>query len=371
MKKILVVFGTRPEAIKMAPVIRAIQQRKDDFFLEVCVTAQHRYMLDQVLSFFEIVPDYDLDLMRSKPDLFELTAGVLLKMKEVLEASRPDYVLVHGDTTTAMVASLAAYYKQIPVCHVEAGLRTYNAYAPFPEEINRQMTGRIAHLHFAPTLKAKENLIKEGIQASRIQVTGNTVIDALHWAKEKLLYYQDDEIKTLHEVISNAGRVILVTAHRRENHGKGIIGICQALQQIALRNDIVIVFPVHLNPEVHKPVYDLLGNLPNVILVDPLGYPAFTWLMLRSHFIITDSGGIQEEAPSLGKPVLVMRDVSERPEAIDSGSVKLVGTDSEQIYAAATELLDNDEVFRRMSVTSMVYGDGQSAERIADVMLNF
>ncbi|MFC3199215.1 non-hydrolyzing UDP-N-acetylglucosamine 2-epimerase [Parapedobacter deserti] len=370
MKKILVVFGTRPEAIKLAPLIKAIQQRNTDFLLEICVTAQHRYMLDQVLSFFEIVPDYDLDLMRDKPNLFTLTATVLVRMKEVLEASKPDYVLVHGDTTTSMVASLAAYYEQISVCHVEAGLRTHNPYAPFPEEINRQLTGRIAQLHFAPTLKAKENLMREGIDETLIHVTGNTVIDALNWARVRLEGYHDEEIEVMQRAVGNAGKVILVTAHRRENHGKGIVDICVALREIALRDDVLIVFPVHLNPEVRNPVSELLGNLSNVLLVDPLGYPAFTWLMLRSYLIITDSGGIQEEAPSLGKPVLVMREVSERPEAIAAGVVKLVGTQSDHIIKEVMSLLDDHDEFRRMAAGSSPYGDGHSAERIVNILLD-
>ncbi|MGK6349755.1 non-hydrolyzing UDP-N-acetylglucosamine 2-epimerase [Parapedobacter sp. DT-150] len=370
MKKILVVFGTRPEAIKMAPVIKAIQQLREMLSLEVCVTAQHRHMLDQVLSFFEISPDYDLDLMRTKPDLFGLTAGALVKMKEVLETSKPDYVLVHGDTTTSMAASLAAYYMQIPVGHVEAGLRTYDRYAPFPEEINRQLTGRIASLHFAPTTRAKQNLMNEGVAESQIHVTGNTVIDALNWAKERLGSYYDKEIETLRKTIRDAGKIMLVTAHRRENHGNGIIDICKALSQIARRKDVTIVFPVHLNPEVRVPVYDLLGNLSNVVLLEPLGYPAFTWLMLQSHVIMTDSGGIQEEGPSLGKPVLVMREISERPEAIAAGVARLVGTNPDNIFNEVTALLDNADEFNKMTAGSSPYGDGHSGKRIANILLN-
>lgn len=370
MKNILIVFGTRPEAIKMAPVVKALQACNEEFALKVCVTAQHRYMLDQVLSFFEIVPDYDLDLMLRKPDLYQLTADVLLKMKDVLEDSRPDYVLVHGDTTTSVSVALAAYYMQIPVAHVEAGLRTYNRYAPFPEEINRQLTARIATIHFAPTTAAKNNLLQEGISGEHILVTGNTVIDALYQARERMKNYYDDEIDNLSQLLEDDRKIILVTAHRRENHGKGVLDICGALREIALREDVCIVFPVHLNPVVQAPVFELLGDLPNVKLLPPLGYPAFTWLMLRAFFIITDSGGIQEEAPALGKPVLVMRDVSERPEAIETGMVKLVGTNAGTIITESINLLDNPSEYQKMASGRNPYGDGESANRILHYLLN-
>lgn len=369
MKKILVVFGTRPEAIKMAPVIKALKTRSDLVELKVCVTAQHRFMLDQVLSFFEIVPDFDLDLMRNKPDLYQLTADVLLKMKGVLEECLPDYVLVHGDTTTSMAVALASYYMRIPVAHVEAGLRTYNRYAPFPEEINRQLTGRIADIHFAPTIQAKKNLLREGVDEDHIHVTGNTVIDALHWAKKRLLDYRDEEIDELMQLVIAEKKIILVTAHRRENHGQGILDICKALHGIAKQQNVTIIFPVHLNPVVREPVYELLGDLPNVKLLPPLGYPAFMWLMMEAHFIITDSGGIQEEAPGLGKPVLVMRDVSERPEAIEAGMVKLVGTHAESIMSESLNLLQNEEAYQKMASGINPYGDGKSAQRIMNHLL--
>ncbi len=368
MKKILVVFGTRPEAIKMAPLVHALQARTSEFATEICVTGQHRHMLDQVLAFFGIVPDYDLDVMKRHPDLFRLTSDVLLAMKSVLEASLPDYVLVHGDTTTSTAVALAAFYKQIPVGHVEAGLRTHNPYAPFPEEINRQLTSRLAHSHFAPTSRAKANLLREGVPDSQILVTGNTVIDALYWAKERLLNYEDKEIKELKRAIDPNKRVLLVTAHRRENHGAGLLAICDALGQLASRDDLQIVFPLHLNPQVKEPVEKQLGGLPNIHLLEPLGYPAFTWLLMQSHLVITDSGGIQEEAPGLGKPVLVMRDVSERPEAIEAGMVRLVGAHSERIVSATTALLDDVSQYEAMRHGENPYGDGQSANRIVDYL---
>lgn len=352
----------------MAPVVKALQARPGEFATEVCVTAQHRHMLDQVLAFFGIVPDYDLDLMKRQPDLFRLTSDVLLGMQGVLEASQPDCVLVHGDTTTSTAVALAAFYKQIPVGHVEAGLRTHNPYAPFPEEINRQLTGRLAHSHFAPTAGAKANLRREGVPEDQVLVTGNTVIDALYWAKERLVDYQDPEIEALKKAIDPAKKVLLVTAHRRENHGPGLLAICHALRQLATRDDLQIVFPLHLNPQVKGPVEEQLGNIAHIHLFEPLGYPAFTWLLMQSYLAITDSGGIQEEAPGLGKPVLVMRDVSERPEAIEAGMVKLVGADTERIVAAATALLDDATQYEAMSQGNNPYGDGRSADRIVDYL---
>lgn len=369
MKKILVVFGTRPEAVKMAPVIKALQQHPDRIDVKVCVTAQHREMLDQVLQFFALVPDVDLDLMRHNQDLYGLTSDILLRLKDVLHRYAPDTVLVHGDTTTSAITALAAFYAKIPVGHVEAGLRTYDKYAPFPEELNRQVTGRIASFHFAPTDVAKENLLRERVPEGDILVTGNTVIDALHWARERLKDYSDAEIQHLKSTIDPQKKLVLVTAHRRENLGDGIDSICAALREIAVRNAVEIVFPVHLNPSVREPVYERLGDIPNIKLLPPLGYPAFTWLMIRSHFIITDSGGIQEEAPGLGKPVLVMRKVTERPEAVTAGVVKLVGTDAQRIIRAAETLILDDAAYAAMSRATSPYGDGQSAGRIVDALL--
>lgn len=369
-KKILVVFGTRPEAVKMAPVINALQSHPQHADLKVCVTAQHREMLDQVLDFFEIIPDFDLDLMRHNQDLYQLTADVLQGLKSVLDQFTPDIVLVHGDTTTSTIAALAAFYARIPVGHVEAGLRTYDRYAPFPEEINRQLTGRLTSLHFAPTDFAKGNLLGEHIPEQHIYVTGNTVIDALHWAKERLRHYSNDEINGLQSAVDLKKKLILVTAHRRENQGAGMVNICNALRQIAADETVEVVFPVHLNPRVQGPVYELLADIPNVTLLPPLGYPAFTWLMIQSYLIITDSGGIQEEAPGLGKPVLVMREVTERPEAVDAGVVKLVGADTDRIVEEAKKLIRDSEAYASMSQAANPYGDGKSALRIADILLN-
>ena len=353
----------------MAPVIKALQQHPERIDVKVCVTAQHREMLDQVLHFFDIVPDVDLDLMRHNQDLYSLTSDILLGLKEVLCRYAPHIVLVHGDTTTSTATALAAYYARIPVGHVEAGLRTYNKNAPFPEELNRQVTGRIASLHFAPTEVAKTNLLNEHIPEADITVTGNTVIDALHWAKERLEHYSDEEIHHLQSIIHVQKKLILVTAHRRENLGSGMVNICSALREIALRNDVEIVFPVHLNPGVKEPVHQMLSDIPNITLLPPLGYPAFTWLMIRAHLIITDSGGIQEEAPGMGKPVLVMREVTERPEAVTAGIVKLVGTQEQHIINEAETLLSNDDVYTRMSQAANPYGDGHSAARIVDALL--
>jgi UDP-N-acetylglucosamine 2-epimerase (non-hydrolysing) len=364
-KKILLVFGTRPEAIKMAPLVKLFRQHTDSFDVRICVTAQHREMLDQVLSFFEITPDYDLNIMQMAQNLFQLTAGVITELKPVLEEFMPNIVFVHGDTTTSSAAAWAAFYAGAEVAHVEAGLRTYNKYAPFPEEMNRQITSRLADYHFAPTETAKQNLLREGIAESRIVVTGNTVIDALLWAQEKLKHYHDDEIQHLQTIVDTTKKLILVTGHRRENFGEGFLHICKAIKHIAETNaDTQVIYPVHLNPNVQKPVYELLSGLPNITLISPLAYPAFVWLMNKSYVILTDSGGVQEEAPSFGKPVLVMRETTERPEAVEAGTVKMVGTDVDKIISSIAELLSNEAVYRRMSEMHNPYGDGKACERI-------
>ena len=365
-KKNLIVFGTRPEAIKMAPLVKAFQQNNSDFITKVCITAQHREMLDQVLSFFEIQADYDLDLMRPNQDLYTLTAAIITEMKPVLEEFQPDFVYVHGDTTTTMAASIAAFYTGAKVCHVEAGLRTYNKWAPFPEEINRSITGRITDYHFAPTTTSKENLLKENIDERNILVTGNTVIDALNFSVAKVSSsdFFDSEIEKLKQII-NSDKIILVTGHRRENHGQGFIDICSALMDIAIQYpEAQIMYPVHLNPNVQKPVYNLLSNIPNIKLIEPLSYPAFVWLMEKSYLIITDSGGVQEEAPSLGKPVLVMRETTERPDAVEAGTVKLVGTDKYKIVSETQALFENENLYHQMSELHNPYGDGKAVERI-------
>ena len=365
--KILLVFGTRPEAIKMAPLVKAFQQHEDRFITKICVTAQHREMLDQVLSFFEITPDYDLNLMRPKQNLYQLTADVVVGLKNVLEEFSPDIVFVHGDTTTSSASSLATFYSGSKTAHVEAGLRTYNKLAPFPEEMNRQITSRIADYHFAPTETAKQNLLQEKIAEKDITVTGNTVIDALFWAQEKLTHYDNDEIRNLKNIIDETKKLVLVTGHRRENFGDGFLNICKAIKQIAdTHNDTQIIYPVHLNPNVQKPVYELLNEHPNIKLLPPLSYPAFVWLMSRSFLILTDSGGVQEEAPSLGKPVLVMRDTTERPEAVTAGTVKLVGVNYNNIVSEVSELLNNPDRYAAMSKALNPYGDGKACERIID-----
>lgn len=368
-KKNLIIFGTRPEAIKMAPLVREFRKYPNLFETRVCVTAQHRKMLDQVLSFFDITPDYDLDVMETDQDLYSLTATIIVNLKAVLEDYRPDYVYVHGDTTTTMAAGIASFYAKVSVCHIEAGLRTFDIQTPFPEEMNRCITGVVTTIHFSPTVLAKKNLIRENKDPETIIVTGNTVIDALFYGIEKIndKAYKDEEIKQLKEYIEDDKRVILVTGHRRENHGPGFIAICEALKQIAVENkDVQIIYPVHLNPNVQKPVYRLLSDVTNIALVNPLAYPAFIWLMNRSYLIITDSGGIQEEAPSLGKPVLVMREVTERPEAVASGTVLLVGTDKEKIISETNKLLRNNRAYRKMSKLRNPYGDGKACERIVN-----
>ena len=370
MKKILLVFGTRPEAIKMAPLVKALQKDTEHFETRVCVTAQHRQMLDQVLEVFGITPEYDLNIMAPNQELYDITAKVLLGLREVLKDFRPDTVLVHGDTTTSMAASLAAFYMQIPVGHVEAGLRTYNMLSPWPEEMNRQVTDRICTYYFAPTEQSKVNLLQENIDAKKIFITGNTVIDALLMAVDIISTtagVKEKMAKELQEKGYTVGdrEYILVTGHRRENFGDGFLHICKAIKELAaLHPEMDIVYPVHLNPNVQKPVYELLSGLSNVYLISPLDYLPFIYAMQHSTLLLTDSGGVQEEAPSLGKPVLVMRDTTERPEAVEAGTVKLVGTNAEAIVSNVTALLLDKEMYKRMSETHNPYGDGQACERI-------
>ena len=369
--KVLLVFGTRPEAIKMAPVVKALKGTPE-IDARVCVTAQHREMLDQALSLFEIVPDYDLDLMKPGQGLFEITSGALAGLKEILAEASPDLVLVHGDTTTTLSASLAAYYQRIPVGHVEAGLRTGNIYSPWPEEINRKVAGAIARLHFAPTERSKQNLIAENTAEDQVIVTGNTVIDALLAVVEKL-EADSSKSREFDEAfgIDPTRRMVLVTGHRRESFGDGFQRICDALASLAERDDIQIIYPVHLNPNVKGPVEDRLGSLERVHLMAPQDYLPFVHLMRRADVILTDSGGVQEEAPSLGKPVLVMRDTTERPEAVDAGTVKLVGTDSDLIVQQVTHLLDDQRAYEAMSRAHNPYGDGLAAGRIREAILDF
>ena len=370
MKKILLVFGTRPEAIKMAPLVKALQKDTEHFETRVCVTAQHRQMLDQVLEVFGITPEYDLNIMAPNQDLYDITAKVLLGLREVLKDFRPDTVLVHGDTTTSMAASLAAFYMQIPVGHVEAGLRTYNMLSPWPEEMNRQVTDRICTYYFAPTEQSRANLLQENIDAKKIFITGNTVIDALLMAVDIISTtagVKEKMAKELQEKGYTVGdrEYILVTGHRRENFGDGFLHICKAIKELAaLHPEMDIVYPVHLNPNVQKPVYELLSGLSNVYLISPLDYLPFIYAMQHSTLLLTDSGGVQEEAPSLGKPVLVMRDTTERPEAVEAGTVKLVGTNAEAIVSNVTALLLDKEMYKRMSETHNPYGDGRACERI-------
>ena len=373
MVKILAVFGTRPEAIKMAPVVRALS---DKFDVKICVTAQHRKMLDQVLELFEIVPDYDLDIMQLGQDLFDITSNVLSGVKKVLQAESPDIVLVHGDTTTSMATAMAAFYLQIPVGHVEAGLRTYNINSPFPEEFNRQITSRIATLHFAPSKISRQNLLDEKVPDSHIYITGNTVIDALLSLVEKarIVDFSDIILKRLpflKQEKSDIPRIVLVTGHRRENFGLGFEEICHALSVIANENPkIQIIYPVHLNPNVREPVNRILSNLKNVHLIEPMEYLTFIKLMDLSYLILTDSGGIQEEAPSLGKPVLVMRDTTERPEALEAGTVKLVGTNKNEIVKMANRLITDDDFYMQMSKAHNPYGDGKAGSIICDILVN-
>ena len=374
MKKVLLVFGTRPEAIKMAPLVKAFQEQNKLFKTKICVTGQHREMLDQVLNLFEINADFDLDIMRPNQDLYDITGNILQGMKGVFSIYRPDIVFVHGDTTTTFAVSLAAFYEKIEVAHIEAGLRTNNIYSPWPEEANRKLTSQLTTYHFTPTKQSQDNLLSENIAPDKIIVTGNTVIDALLLMQNKLqinVTFREQVKKSILEkgFDPEASEFVLVTGHRRENFGQGIVNICSALKKIALdRPNINIVYPVHLNPNVFKPVNDLLGNLKNVYLIEPLQYEAFIYLMSLSKLIITDSGGVQEEAPSLGKPVLVMRDTTERPEAVSAGTVKLVGTNIQGIVSATNELLDNTLVYESMAKAHNPYGDGKACERIISFM---
>lgn len=378
----MLVFGTRPEAIKMAPLVKEFQKCPENFQTIVCVTGQHRQMLDQVLDLFEITPDFDLNIMKQGQDLYDVTARVLTGMRDILKEAKPDVVLVHGDTTTSTTAALAAFYQQIPVGHVEAGLRTHNIYSPWPEEMNRQITGRIATYNFAPTLLSKSNLLKENINPDSIVVTGNTVIDALHQVVTKIK--KDTSLSTeLEKVLKKSGydvsrlrdgrKLVLITGHRRENFGYGFIQMCTAIKDLTRKYpDVDFVYPMHLNPNVRKPIYEVFGeelsSLKNMFFIEPLEYLSFVYLMEKSTIVLTDSGGIQEEAPGLGKPVLVMRDTTERPEALDAGTVKLVGTDYNKIVDEVSILLDNAEIYKKMSMAVNPYGDGLACGRIVNFL---
>lgn len=382
MKTVMLVFGTRPEAIKMAPLVKAFQAASNSFRTLVCVTSQHREMLDQVLHIFDIQPDYDLNIMKQGQDLYDVTSRVLLGLREVLKEVRPDVVLVHGDTTTSTAAALAAFYAQIPVGHVEAGLRTHNIYSPWPEEMNRQLTGRIATWHFAPTPLSRQNLLAENVAEAQITVTGNTVIDALYWVVDKikndasLSQQLDAELQRAGydvERLSGGRKLVLITGHRRENFGDGFIHMCTAIKDLTQRYPQVdFVYPMHLNPNVRKPIHEVFGQdlsgLGNMFFIEPLEYLSFVHLMEKSHIVLTDSGGIQEEAPGLGKPVLVMRDTTERPEALTAGTVKLVGTDYDKIVSAVSTLLDDEAAYQAMSRAVNPYGDGKACGRIVETL---
>lgn len=380
MKKIMLVFGTRPEAIKMAPLVKEFQKHPDTFQTIVCVTGQHREMLDQVLNIFDIRPDFDLNIMKQGQDLYDVTARVLTGMRDVLREAQPDVVLVHGDTTTSTAAALAAFYQQIPVGHVEAGLRTHNILSPWPEEMNRQITGRIASYHFAPTTLSRQNLLQENVDDANITVTGNTVIDALYWVVDRIKNDRSLDAE-LEEVLRHAGYdvnrladgrpLVLITGHRRENFGDGFINMCTAIKQLTERYpNVDFVYPMHLNPNVRRPIHEVFGddlsNLGNMHFIEPLEYLSFVYLMEKSTIVLTDSGGIQEEAPGLGKPVLVMRDTTERPEALEAGTVKLVGTDREKIFNEVSTLLDDATAYARMSQAVNPYGDGLACSRIVE-----
>ena len=380
MKKIMLVFGTRPEAIKMAPLVKEFQKHPDTFQTIVCVTGQHREMLDQVLNIFDIRPDFDLNIMKQGQDLYDVTARVLTGMRDVLREAQPDVVLVHGDTTTSTAAALAAFYQQIPVGHVEAGLRTHNILSPWPEEMNRQITGRIASYHFAPTTLSRQNLLQENVDDANITVTGNTVIDALYWVVDRIKNDRSLDAE-LEEVLRHAGYdvnrladgrpLVLITGHRRENFGDGFINMCTAIKQLTERYpNVDFVYPMHLNPNVRRPIHEVFGddlsNLGNMYFIEPLEYLSFVYLMEKSTIVLTDSGGIQEEAPGLGKPVLVMRDTTERPEALEAGTVKLVGTDREKIFNEVSTLLDDAAAYARMSQAVNPYGDGLACSRIVE-----
>ena len=382
MKKVMLVFGTRPEAIKMAPLVKEFQKYPDTFKTIVCVTGQHRQMLDQVLQLFGIVPDYDLNIMKQGQDLYDVTSRVLTGMRDVLKESQPDVVLVHGDTTTSTAAALAAFYQQIPVGHVEAGLRTHNIYSPWPEEMNRQITGRIATYNFAPTPLSKSNLLREAVAEESITVTGNTVIDALYWVVNKIkedkalnAELQNLLVQAGYDVTRLAGgrKLVLITGHRRENFGDGFINMCTAIRDLTQKYpDVDFVYPMHLNPNVRKPIHEVFGedlsNLGNMFFIEPLEYLSFVYLMEKSNIVLTDSGGIQEEAPGLGKPVLVMRDTTERPEALEAGTVKLVGTDYDKIVNEVSLLLEDQAHYDTMSKAVNPYGDGLACGRIVDTL---
>lgn len=379
----MLVFGTRPEAIKMAPLVKEFQKNTKDFKTQVCVTGQHREMLDQVLHIFSIKPDYDLNIMKQGQDLYDVTSRVLLGMRDVLQKVKPDVVLVHGDTTTSTAAALAAFYQQIPVGHVEAGLRTHNIYSPWPEEMNRQITGRIATYHFAPTSLSKQNLLAENIKEETVTVTGNTVIDALYMVVDKIKNDKEldaeleDTLKTSgYDIkrLKNGKKLVLITGHRRENFGDGFMSMCRAIQTLTKKYpDVDFVYPMHLNPNVRKPIHEIWGedlsNLCNMFFIEPLEYLSFVYLMEKSSIVLTDSGGIQEEAPGLGKPVLVMRDTTERPEALKAGTVKLVGTDYDKIVTEVSSLLDNQTYYDEMSKAVNPYGDGKACERIVGLLI--
>ena len=383
MRTIMLVFGTRPEAIKMAPLVKEFQKHPAQFKTIVCVTGQHREMLDQVLKIFDITPDYDLNIMKQGQDLYDVTARVLVGMRDVLKEAQPDVVLVHGDTTTSTAAALAAFYQQIPVGHVEAGLRTHNIYIPWPEEMNRQITGRIATYNFSPTALSRENLLKESIAEDSITVTGNTVIDALYWVVDKIKGDSalSGELETIlnkagYDVnrLVNGKKLVLITGHRRENFGDGFINMCTAIKDLTLKYpEVDFVYPMHLNPNVRKPIHEVFGddlsNLGNMFFIEPLEYLSFVYLMEKSTIVLTDSGGIQEEAPGLGKPVLVMRDTTERPEALVAGTVKLVGTNYDKIVGEVSALLDNEEYYKEMSQAVNPYGDGLACERIVGLLI--
>ena len=379
-KKILSIFGTRPEAIKMAPLVKELEKNKNTIDSKVCVTAQHREMLDQVLDIFDIHPDFDLDIMKPNQDLYDITSRVLLKMRDVLDDFKPDMILVHGDTTTSTTAALAAFYKQIPVGHIEAGLRTGNIYSPWPEEMNRKITGALGTFHFAPTQLARENLLLENVNGENIFVTGNTVIDALIMAADKIkgsIELEQNIVDELSDIFDAdlesifSSKFILVTGHRRENFGDGFIHICKALQEIAKKfPEVNIIYPVHLNPNVKEPVYKLLKGFNNIHLITPLSYLPFIYLLEKCYFVLTDSGGIQEEAPSCGKPVLVMRDTTERPEAVNAGTVKLVGTNKKRIISESRKLLEDRDYYLSMAEANNPYGDGKASERIVDIIVH-
>jgi UDP-N-acetylglucosamine 2-epimerase (non-hydrolysing) len=376
-KKVMLVFGTRPEAIKMAPLVHRFKVEPEIFDIQVCVTAQHRQMLDQVLRIFDIVPDIDLDVMKPGQDLFDVTANVLQGMKGVFDKNKPDAVLVHGDTTTTLATAMAGFYAGVPIGHVEAGLRTHDLYAPFPEEFNRQVASRVTRWHFAPTELSRANLIAERVDDESITVTGNTVIDALHWVLNRIDADGDRSAKltqSLNQALPfnwQSDRFVLITGHRRENFGDGFLQICEALRELASKfDDVHFVYPVHLNPNVQKPVRTILEGLSNMHLVEPLDYEPFVYLLKHSYVVLTDSGGIQEEAPSLGKPVLVMRDVTERPEAVDAGTVELVGANKKRIIAGVSRLLEDEAYYSKMSHAHNPYGDGKACDRILAVLRN-